>query len=258
MMLSREDEERKHASMSGSGSPLTHPTTSELDVMPHSNDTDGIFTLDDDSGRPRPSTPAPMSPILRPSPTSSSRPPDHTHFYARSLSSSSNSEEDLSSEFVRSEAGFRGNPRLSSAVGYNSAVRPISMDAYPNLETSRTTATACSSFDDLEAFPAISSSSGMPIHSGSGSSLQLSGSWSKGSPSSPLLLASGQGESVPENMSRTSSSTSSSPLVVTRSSLLGQAVAQRRNGRSRAEVEDEELRYVLQLSLAEARSRGEE
>jgi hypothetical protein len=257
MMLSREDEDRRRASMLGSGSPSMHPTPAEMDVAVHStDDTDGIFTLDDDSARAPSFTQALMSPVLRPSSgASSSRHHDHTHHITRSLSSSSNSDEEASSASASSRAW--GNPRLNSTVGYSGGVSPIPMGAYHRLGTPRSTATPGSSFDGPEAFPAMGSSSGTPIHSVS--SLQLSGSWSKGSPSNSLLGTSSQGNSVSGDMNRTSSSVSSSPVAGARSSVLAPAAAPPNNGRrSRAEEEEEELRYVLELSLAESRSRGAE
>ena len=244
MMLSREDEDRRRVAMLGDAQLPTHSATDIGNAIPD-DDTDGVFTLDEYPDRPRSFMPRPVSPLLHSfSSVSSPRQGDRTQL----TSSSSNSEVHSEAAVVESSE----SSRVISAAGSSSSISPVSMVSRPR---SQSTATTSSSLDDPEAFPAIRSSFGTSTHSTpsrSVSSLQLGGSWSRGSPSN--LLSAGRGDEVPGNVAQMSSPTSS----IIRDSPPVQAIPRKGGVRNREEDEDEELKFVLELSLAEARSRGDE
>ena len=152
-------------------------------------------------------------------PSFSSRPPQ---FLSRSLSISN--EKVQVSHSLTSERGFLGR---SASMGLN-PLNPETMSGVASPSS-----TPASSFDDTSAFPSMSPpSSGTPSRSA-----VLAGSWSRGSPSIVSSNHSAAGSS-PTPSSRRGGIPSQSAMTI-------------------EEQEDAELRFVLELSLAEARSRGE-
>ena len=211
---------------------LSAPARDAAAVVPR-DDADGVFMLDgfaEISGQQSLVQPLAYRTSAIPSPLNSDEQP------AQLLSLES------------AEPGVSDSPLRNLTAGSGNG-QPISMDARtsgPSLST-----TTCSSSDDLdpEAFPAIRSSSGSSSRS---TFHQLSGSWSKGGILTSLHN-NGQGNPMSRNLNNTSTSTSS----VIPDPLLVQGAPRRDGLRNRAEEEADELKFVLELSLAEARSRGE-
>lgn len=212
---------------------LSAPARDAAAVVPR-DDADGVFMLDgfaEISGQQSLVQPLAYRTSAIPSPLDSDEQP------AQLLSLES------------AEPGVSDSPLHNLTAGSRNG-QPISIDAGISGPSPSTT-TTCSSSDDLdpEAFPAIRSSSGSSSRS---TFHQLSGSWSKGSILTSLHN-NGQGNSMSRNLNNTSTSTSS----VIPDPLLVQGAPRRDGLRNRAEEEADELKFVLELSLAEARSRGE-
>ncbi|KAF8467525.1 WD40-repeat-containing domain protein [Gautieria morchelliformis] len=237
LMLSREEADQRHASMLQSVPPHTRTPMDMVATVP--SDADGVFILDDDSelAQPQPDAQTPYSPKLcSASNTSSPRHDNLADFASRSMPSPSNSNMPVMPMCLPQRAGFSSVP-----IGISAARSPTRGRS----ETSLSTPTTCSSLDDPEVFPPI-----MGAPSRSASSRQLSGSWSRGSPSGSLLSADHAGNVVAGHISNSSPAASSSvPRNLSQTS---------HKPRNRAEEEDDELKFILELSLAEARSRGEQ
>lgn len=135
-------------------------------------------------------------------------------------------------------------------------LRPEPMEAGPitlPLPARRVSQTAAASgpppASDLEHFPAVVSRASSSA-SASGSSASLAGS----APGSPQSIRSAW--STPLRSARSSEVPSPSPVVV--GSPARALTSAARMGPSHAEEDDADLRFALELSLAEARSRGED
>ncbi|KIJ41026.1 hypothetical protein M422DRAFT_255876 [Sphaerobolus stellatus SS14] len=130
-----------------------------------------------------------------------------------------------SNEKVQLSRSFNSDRSVPGSAGLRRDVTaPLAMSPSASGMVSAAS-TPASSFNDPEAFPSMSPTSSISIGRSVSSSVRLAGSWSRGTP--PMSLS-------------TPSPAASSPAR-----------------RAVEEEEDDVLRFVLELSLAEARSRGE-
>ncbi|KAF8588122.1 hypothetical protein K439DRAFT_1406853 [Ramaria rubella] len=252
LMLSQEEEDQRRTMEL-----MNQPSIITRTVETTSDDTEAIFTLDEYSEFTR--SQSVIDGLDPPSSLPSSRSSSFAGSLSlpRSMSFISNSQIQTS-PFLPEAPEDELSVSLPAVADASQSTSPVPLGTRGNVRASTSiSSTPISSLDDPDGFPVIGSPSGTPsrpTRSRSALSLQLSGSWSRGSPSSSLRSG-GRGSAGDPSAGDLSSPSSSTFELEQNSTWRQYSPRESTQTRRQEEDEDEELKFVLDLSLAEAKSR---